>query len=104
QNTIITDVRLNREAEYIKNRGGVIIEVVRNNTPKVENHITEQGIDKKLIDFSVLNDSLEGLQEQAEDIHFNIVEKISAELPQKRKAINEAVSLLNEIFNGKVNQ
>ncbi|NYZ70025.1 hypothetical protein H0A36_28835, partial [Endozoicomonas sp. SM1973] len=70
QNTIITDVRLNREAEYIKNRGGVIIEVVRNNTPKVENHITEQGISKNLIDLNVSNTSLEALQDQAKEIAF----------------------------------
>lgn len=59
---IITDIRLKEEAEFIKNLNGTVIEIVNSDgheermkkeiwTDEMKKDITEQGIDKKFIDF-----------------------------------------------------
>ena len=56
KNVIITDIRFDNEANFIKELGGIIIKVdasVRKN--KSDNHISENGIDEKLVDIIVDN-------------------------------------------------
>lgn len=57
-NVIISDVRFNNESEYIRDNGGTIIHIEREIMPdgvKVNEHESENGIDKKECDFTVIN-------------------------------------------------
>ena len=54
---IISDLRHNNEAQYIKDMGGIIVNIERPEAPEVTtNHISEQGIDEKYIDYKIKND------------------------------------------------
>jgi len=67
---VLTDVRFDNEAEYIKSKGGIIVEITRPNTSAVANHVSEQGIDRELIDVSVPNDGdIALLHINMEEIH-----------------------------------
>ena len=57
QNMIIADVRFNNEAEFIKEYNGLIIRVVRDmdDAQESRNHVSEEGIDEKYIDVTVVN-------------------------------------------------
>ncbi len=62
--TVVSDdVRFDNEAQAIKDMGGYVIKIVRNDNTKhaeggtgIANHASEAGIDKKLVDFVVHND------------------------------------------------
>lgn len=54
---VITDVRENHEAEWILSHGGRIIEVTRPGVGPVNGHKSENGIDRKYIWATVVNDS-----------------------------------------------
>ena len=54
-NLVITDVRFNNEAELIKENGGIVIEIRRNDREAVSEHKSENGIDESLVDFVVEN-------------------------------------------------
>ena len=53
---IISDVRFNNEAEYIRGKGGMILHVSRPDTQDVEPHASEAGIRHSPLDLYVLND------------------------------------------------
>lgn len=57
QDVVISDVRFDNEAKWIKNNGGIIIKVTR---PVLkgskDNHPSEQGIDESYIDHNIIND------------------------------------------------
>ena len=56
---VITDVRFDNEARMVKEEGGVVWEIVRRNNPYTAvsgvYHEAEKGIDKTLIDATILN-------------------------------------------------
>lgn len=52
---IISDVRFDNEADFIRNHGGVILHVTRDYAPKVEAHASEQGIRPSPLDLYVGN-------------------------------------------------
>jgi hypothetical protein len=52
---VIPDIRFDNEAIAIKEHNGYILEVIRPNTTE-DNHISEQGISKELVDAIVYND------------------------------------------------
>lgn len=56
KNLIISDVRFNNEAEFIKNNNGIIIQIIRD-TGNIDKHPSEKGIDDKYIDYSINNSS-----------------------------------------------
>ena len=57
-NCIITDVRIENEAEFIKDNDGVIIQIIGSKRPtKNSDHLSERGIDKSFIDKIIKNDS-----------------------------------------------
>lgn len=66
---IIPDIRFDNEAEEIKKYPKtVIIEVVRPGVEKL-NQISERGIDKKYVDYTILNDgNLDELEEKIKEI------------------------------------
>lgn len=55
---VITDVRFDNEAEFVRGRGGIIINVTRTNGPSIAtaNHASEAGISPHLVDYTVTND------------------------------------------------
>ena len=63
---VITDVRFENEADWIRNQGGVIWHIERRSIPKVRDHISEDGIQKKSGEAILTNDgSHEMLIDQA---------------------------------------
>ena len=52
---VITDVRFNNEAELIKSRGGIVINITRKNKAQVLSHKSENGIDSDLINYTIEN-------------------------------------------------
>ena len=52
---VITDVRFDNEADLIRNNGGFIIEVVRNDRDEVAAHSSEDGL-AEAADFTIFND------------------------------------------------
>lgn len=71
---IIPDTRFNNEAEYIRDKGGIVIEVVRGKNGELSNkeleHSSEKGIDKTLISYIVYNnEGLDNLKKQALNIY-----------------------------------
>ena len=74
---IIDDLRMDNEAEMIKRHNGTIVEISRPSHKPISagiiGHASEQGIDKKYIDYTVCNNST------AESLYKKI-EKLSLEL------------------------
>lgn len=66
ENIIITDVRFDNEAKFIKENNGIILHVVRPSLESKDEHLSEKGIDPKYIDYTIINDSTE------EDYKINI--------------------------------
>lgn len=66
---VITDIRFNNEAELIKENGGIVIEVRRNDRESVYQHKSELGISPQLIDFTIDNNgSISELYNQVDEI------------------------------------
>lgn len=62
---VITDIRFINEAERVRELGGWIINIQRPNKSIKENHISEERLDKKYIDYEIINDeSIEILRER----------------------------------------
>lgn len=65
---VVSDVRFDNEAEFIRNRGGTVIHIRRQDTPGVNPHISEAGIavhqdDLILPNNSTISDFLRSLDE-----------------------------------------
>lgn len=56
QTMLISDVRHDNEADFVKSNGGLIIEITSPNPQEVHSHVSESGIDPRYIDFTVIND------------------------------------------------
>lgn len=54
---VVTDVRENQEAEWIKEMGGIVIEITRPGVTRVNAHSSENGIDRRHIHAVISNDS-----------------------------------------------
>ena len=56
---LISDVRYDNEAEFVRSLGGKVIKIVRPNWVATEhsNHASEQGISDHLVDETIVNDS-----------------------------------------------
>lgn len=53
---VVPDLRFDNEAQAIRNRGGVVLRVIRPGVAAVAQHVSEQGISNNLIDLNILND------------------------------------------------
>jgi len=76
---IIKDIRFENEAEYIRDRGGDIWHIVRDNTEKVKNHSSEAGI--KFITGDILienNGTIEEYTNAVSSAFSNLKEKLAA--------------------------
>lgn len=76
---ILTDVRFENEADWIRKAGGTIVHVFRPNAPKVEAHSSEAGIVSRKRDLSIANDSdLDELREHVITTHYYLEEQQAA--------------------------
>ena len=73
---IWTDVRFDNEAEYLKNKGGILIEIVSDReTTKESSHSSEAGVDKSYISITIDNTgTLKKLEKEAEKV-WKIIQK-----------------------------
>jgi hypothetical protein len=66
---VIGDVRMNNEAELIKQNGGIIVHIVRGFKQEVRAHVSEEGVADRLIDITLGNDgSLEHLRAAVKEL------------------------------------
>ena len=73
---IIPDVRYDNEANWIRSKGGITIQIERPGIQDVREHSSEKGISEHLIDHLLINDvSLDDLRQSASEI----LENYSAE-------------------------
>ena len=56
-NVVVSDVRFENEAQYIRNQGGVIIHLLSTRAPRTRKHISEQGVMQSYNEFSINADS-----------------------------------------------
>ena len=52
---VVPDIRFDNEAEFIRSKGGVVVEVRRDGAAAVSAHASEAGISEHLIDYCVHN-------------------------------------------------
>ncbi len=55
KNLVITDCRFDNEAAWVREHGGYVIRITRDNAPQVSAHISENGVSEELVDFKVKN-------------------------------------------------
>ena len=53
---VITDVRFDNEAQWVRDRGGRVIRICREGAPQVTGHVSEAGVRDDLVDCVVSND------------------------------------------------
>jgi hypothetical protein len=71
-NIVISDVRFDNEARVIREMGGVIVNISRNDAHSVNAHSSEQGIDNNLINMHIANNgTIEHLHKEIEYIFLN---------------------------------
>lgn len=64
---VVTDVRYENEAKRIREVGGVVWNIERD-TGIIDLHSSEAGIDKSLIDYTIINTDLAGFKVQVENL------------------------------------
>lgn len=75
-NVIITDVRFDNECRFIKKNNGILIGIdaeERLKSTVVDNHVTEKGVSKDLVDFWVTNN---GTKEQFKNKMIKLIKDI----------------------------
>jgi len=74
---IVTDIRFNDEADWIRKQGGRVIHILRNNDPEVEAHKSENGVDIVTGDLAIHNTgSLGNLKLTVQNTIFRIEEML----------------------------
>lgn len=74
----ISDVRFDNEAQWVRNHGGVIWKISRQNLGPVRLHSSESGVDVDLVDLLVLNDDLQAFKQTIYDQALDQLEKWGA--------------------------
>lgn len=71
---VFTDIRFENEAEWIRNKGGLVLHVERADAPGVESHVSEQGINLDTRDIKISNNgSIDELHKKLDDIVLALV-------------------------------
>lgn len=55
KNLVLTDCRFDNEATWVRENGGYVVHITRNNALRVEAHGSESGVSEELIDFKIKN-------------------------------------------------
>ena len=83
QHVVVSDVRFNNEAEFIKRLGGIIVNIVRPSLGgPTDTHESEAGIDVDLCDYEIVTDDLKFLLDE------------TAKLPVLYKDIQNSTTLI----------
>lgn len=70
---VIPDIRFDNEANFIRENGGIVIHLTRQDAPQVEAHASEEGIYMNIEDYVINNDgTLTELYESLEGILQNL--------------------------------
>ena len=64
---VVTDVRFENEARRIRDAGGVVWNIERD-TGIIDSHSSEAGIEKSLIDYTIINTDLAGFKAQVKNL------------------------------------
>lgn len=64
---VVTDVRFDNEARRIRDVGGTVWNIERD-TGMIDAHSSEAGIDKSLVDYTIINTDLTGFKAQVENL------------------------------------
>ena len=73
---VVTDVRFDNEAFWIRNRGGVVINIVRNKDDIAENsHSSEGGLKPDNIDFTIKNNG--SIEDMCNEVMYMIQREIA---------------------------
>lgn len=66
---VITDVRYENEASYVRSRGGKVVKIERPGLIRVNDHVTETNVDTLMADVKIVNDgSVTELGKKATDL------------------------------------
>ena len=55
KNLVLTDCRFDNEAAWVREHGGYVIRITRDNAPQVFAHMSEDGVSDNLVNFEVQN-------------------------------------------------
>lgn len=73
ESIVISDVRFDNEARAIRDMGGVVVEIIRDDAQSVNAHSSEQGIEKELISMTLENNSSK--RDFLNIVHYVFIEK-----------------------------
>jgi hypothetical protein len=74
---VVTDVRFDNEAIFIRNRGGVIINIVRDKQDIIENrHSSEGGLRSDNIDLTIHNNG--SIEDMCNEVTYHIQQGVVA--------------------------
>lgn len=81
---VISDVRFDNEAEFVKKNNGIIVEVRRESATAVNDHVSEAGINPMLIDYVIENNgTIQQLNDRINEILENEIGASYARTSQK---------------------
>lgn len=81
KSVVVTDVRFENEAQDIRRQGGIILHIYRNNTPAVNEHISEASVKKAPFDFYIYNnDTIEDLRNNVFQLVMKLYEELKSDL------------------------
>lgn len=73
-NYVFSDVRFDNEAKYIRDNGGHVVHIVRPSLQMEDEHVSEQGVDPKLVSVQIKNDgTLEDLKDTFVQYYFDVI-------------------------------
>jgi len=74
KNLVITDCRFDNEAAWVREHGGYVIRITRDNAPQVSAHVSEDGVSEKLIDFKIENNgAMEDLYGSLDSVYSELI-------------------------------
>ncbi len=56
QGIVVSDIRFENEADFIRKRGGLVVHISRGNAPLVNSHVSEAGVQLHDLDVQIFND------------------------------------------------
>lgn len=76
---VVTDIRFDNEAQWVVGEGGTVVEVKRPGVAAVNTHVSEKGIDRKYISYTLYND---GTLSELDSKVYDLVSHIRSQEPR----------------------
>lgn len=87
---VITDIRFENEAAFLRSHNGVIWHIVRPGVQLVNAHSSEAGIERKPVDIVIMNDgSLDQLEQRVKQAWGQLISSASTPAPQNGGSQNQ---------------